>query len=494
MRQMKVVIVEDEPIVARYIRKHLEECGGFAVTAVCENGEDAVAQCRKEQPHLLITDVKMPGLSGLEMIRMLRQQGGEMQVVIVSAYKDFAYAKEAISLGVEDYITKPINPDELKSTLLRLQDTYWKTLSAQINTEMEQAMRDQNEGYLKAQFPYPRCSMLQVYRSGDMEELNDALSYDEHSISFFYRNSMIMLVNQDRQAEARIEEAIQRILGSMQLRKTCAIQVIRDVDITKDCFATFRKLYRSVRECAIPGKLTVHRYDSPDEILSQKKYRDQPLFDRMSNQITAQEWRNLPEMLRELFASWEQEQCDIYHIKMRLHQLTDLLQKNNALEHGKLVINEYLDDCIRYVDSYEKMRDVVCAYLEKVLKNRDFSQQEGKNANQICAEIRQYVLQNESRNFSLNEICYLFKVSQPFIRKAFRVNTGMSYNEWVLDTKIQRAKELMQANPRLLVKDIAAQLGFEQLYFSTVFNKHVGMSPSEFKFRLQEAAQEENKV
>jgi YesN/AraC family two-component response regulator len=304
---------------------------------------------------------------------------------------------------------------------------------------------------------------------------------------------MIMLVDREYQARDRLEETIRQIVSSKQLRKTCAVLVIWDVDITKDCFATFRKLYRSVRESAIPGKLTIHKYETRDEILPQREYQDETMLDRMENKIAAKEWRSLPNMLRDLFAFWEKEQYDVYHIKMRIHQLTDLLQKNNALEHGKLVINEYLDDCIRYADSYEKMRDMVSGYLEKVLKNRNFSQQEGKNANQICAEIRQYVLQNESRNFSLNEICYLFKVSQPFIRKAFRVNTGMSYNEWVLDTKIQRAKELMQANPKLLVKDVAAQLGYEQLYFSTVFNKHVGMSPSEFKFRLQEASEEEHR-
>lgn len=489
MRQMKVMIVEDEPIVARYIKKNLDECGGFEVCAICENGEDAIVLCQKEQPHLLITDVRMPGLSGLEMIRMLRQQGMNMQVVIVSAYKDFSYAKEAISLGVEDYITKPINPEELKQTLLRLQDSYWKTLSGQKNAEMEQAMRYQDEGYLKTQFPYTHCSMLLVYQSGDMEERSDLLTYDEHSISFFYRNSMMQLVNRDYQARDRIEASIRQITDSMT-RKTCAILVIWDVDITKECFATFRKLYRSLREIAIPGKLTIHKYNAVSEILPLKQYEDDALFKRMENKITAKEWRSLPEMLRELFVFWEKEQYDVYHIKMRIHQLTDQLQKTNALEHSKLVINEYLDDCIRFADSYEKIRDMVCGYLEKALKNRDYSQQEGKNADQICAEIQRYVLQNESKSFSLNEICYLFKVSQPFIRKAFRMNTGKSYNEWVLDTKIQRAKELMQANPKLLVKDIAAQLGYEQLYFSTVFNKHVGMSPSEYKFHLQEESEE----
>ena len=481
---MKVLIAEDEPIVTRYIKRILEMCGGFEVIAACENGEEAVQVCQQNWPDLLITDIRMPGISGLELIRRVKQQNSSIQVVIVSAYKDFSYAKEAISLGVEDYITKPINPDELKNTLLRLKDSYWKQLAEKKTLDMEQILREQNESAFRSQFPYQNCRALLVFQSGEIEELKYAAVHDNCRISFFYRNSLMVLVGGEELAKGDFSHSVEMITAAKGERKTCTIITVQDVDISKDCFAVFQKLYRMLREQTIPGKLIIKRNFAWNEARKANNH-DEELLKNIENQISAKELRMLPKLIGELFALWKKEQCDLYHIKNIIHQITDRLCRTDSFEQSKLVINEYLDDCIRYADTYDKMRDMVCSYLEKVLKNRDYSHQESKNADQIFVEICRFVQGNENKNFSLNEICYLFKVSPPFIRKAFRLNTGKSYNEWLLDTKIERAKELMRANPKLLVKDVAAQLGYEQLYFSTVFNKHVGMSPSEYKIQHQ---------
>ncbi len=486
MKQISVLIAEDEPIVARYLSRVLADLGDFDVVAVCESGEEAEEMCLRSKPDLLITDIRMPGISGLELIHRLKRVKMDIQVIIVSGFKDFSYAKEAISLGVEDYITKPINQDELKSALLRVRDTHKKLLQNQKDVDMEQIVWERDEAAFHNRFPYNRCRALLVYQNGDIEDLSFAAVQDETRISFYYRNSLMVLVGGEALDKGDFRISMQQIIDAKDKGKTCTIMTVLDVPLEKDCFGVFQRLYRMLREQTIPGRLVVHRYESIEHIKKIRECQDEALMSRIANKIQAKEWRGLPTMIQELFLFWEKEQCDIYHMKMAVHQITDQLYKVGAFEQGKLVINEYLDDCLRYADSYSKIREMVCTYLEKVIRNRNYAQQEGKNADQICAEVRHYVLQNESKNFSLNEICYLFKVSQPFIRKAFRMYTGKSYNEWVLDTKIERAKDLLRENPKLLVKDVASQLGYEQLYFSTVFNKHVGMSPSEYKFRLQE--------
>ena len=484
MKQMKVLITEDEPIVTRYLKRILDTCGGFEVIAACESGEEALQQCLNECPDLLITDIRMPGISGLELIRRIKQQKADILVVIVSAYKDFSYAKEAISLGVEDYITKPINPDELRNTLLRLKDSYWKHQAEQKTLDMEQILREQNEVAFRNKFPYKNCRALLVFQSGEIEELKYAAVHDPCRISFFYRNSLMVLVGGEEMDKGNFSQSVEMITAAKGERKTCTIITLQNVDISKDCFATFQKLYRMLREQTIPGRLVIKRNFAWNEDPHPHR-QDEDLLKHIDNQISAKELRSLPKLISELFFVWEREQCDLYRIKNVIHHITDRLCRTDSFEQSKLVINEYLDDCIRYADTYDKMQDMVCSYLEKVLKNRDCSHQEGKNPDQIFAEIRRFVMENENKNFSLNEICYLFKVSPPFIRKAFRMNTGKSYNEWLLDIKIEWAKELLRTNSKLRVKDVAAQLGYEQLYFSTVFNKQVGMSPSEYKIQHQ---------
>lgn len=148
-----------------------------------------------------------------------------------------------------------------------------------------------------------------------------------------------------------------------------------------------------------------------------------------------------------------------------------------------MFVNEYVDDCIRYSDSYEELQETVCGYLEEALWTHCSRKREEQTARQLFEKICEFVLQNQDKNFSLNEISNIFGMSQPFIRKVFRGQVGMSYNEWMLQQKIERAKKLMGTNPNLKVKEVAERLGYEQLYFSTLFNKYVGMSPSEYKFQ-----------
>ena len=490
MRQMKVIIVEDEPIVIRYIKRILDSCGGFSVIAACESAEEAEAVFRQNRPDLLITDIKMPGITGLELVRRIKKHGGDLQVIIVSGYKDFSYAREAIQLGVEDYITKPINPEELKSTLLRLRDSYWQQISARQAFALEKHLREQNEDAFRARFPFSCCSALAVYQSGDVEELDYAAVFDADCVSFFYRNSLMILAGDMNRAEKTFEQIRARISAADNKQRTITIMAVRQVDLSKDCFSAFQRIYRVLREQTILGKQLSVQMDNcrhaPDTI----RYQDEAQMKRLENIIASKEWRNLPGHIRELFVFWEKEQYDLYHIKNAVHQITDQLYKMGAFEQGKLIINEYLDDCIRYADSYSRLRETICGYLEKILRRQNAIQQESKNARLLYEDICRFVLNNLNQNYSLNEICYMFKVSQPFVRKAFRTSSGKSYNEWVLDTKISRAKALLQENSKLLVKDVAMQLGYEQLYFSTVFNKYVGMSPSEYRYLVQEESQD----
>ena len=89
--------------------------------------------------------------------------------------------------------------------------------------------------------------------------------------------------------------------------------------------------------------------------------------------------------------------------------------------------------------------------------------------------------ENPEKNNSLQEICDRFHVSQPYVRKIFRIYTGKTYKEYQLEWKIGLARQLMDGYPSMLVREVAEKIGFEQLYFGTVFSKYTGMTPSQYK-------------
>ena len=114
----KVIIADDEVWIGFGIKKLIYKSGQpFTVIGEAPNGIRAYEMVKKEQPDLLITDIRMPGLNGLELMRKLRAEENPVGVVFISGYAEFEYAREAISLGAFDYLLKPIEEESLRRFL-----------------------------------------------------------------------------------------------------------------------------------------------------------------------------------------------------------------------------------------------------------------------------------------------------------------------------------------------------------------------------------------
>lgn len=110
----KLMIADDEVTIREGLKCLLDwESEGFALAGEAANGDDALALILKERPDLVLLDIRMPGMSGLDVIRLARQQDFTGKVVILSGYSDFNYAREAIRYDVLSYLTKPLDEDEL---------------------------------------------------------------------------------------------------------------------------------------------------------------------------------------------------------------------------------------------------------------------------------------------------------------------------------------------------------------------------------------------
>lgn len=116
----EVVIVEDEPIAAHFIQSILSSDPDYHVRGVYESAEDALASFIKDgHPDLLVTDIKLLGMSGLDLVKAIRKTDKQMLVIIISGYKLFEFAQEAIRLDIMDYLLKPLDPDQLKMLMRR---------------------------------------------------------------------------------------------------------------------------------------------------------------------------------------------------------------------------------------------------------------------------------------------------------------------------------------------------------------------------------------
>lgn len=126
LQMIKVLIVDDERLVVENITESIQwESMGFVLSRPAYNGKSAIRIFEEERPDLVITDIKMPGMDGLELSRELLKRKADIQIILLTAYKDFEYAKKAIELGVSRYIVKnDIQPDSMRELLMGGQGRY----------------------------------------------------------------------------------------------------------------------------------------------------------------------------------------------------------------------------------------------------------------------------------------------------------------------------------------------------------------------------------
>ena len=118
---MKIMIVDDEPKIRRGMKTLLEEQDGFEVIGIYDNAMSSLSDLAEQQPNVLITDIKMPEYSGLDLIEKIREKDKNLYIIILSGYGSFKYAQRAIRSGVYRYLTKPTNPRELISVLREIE-------------------------------------------------------------------------------------------------------------------------------------------------------------------------------------------------------------------------------------------------------------------------------------------------------------------------------------------------------------------------------------
>ena len=123
-RQFKVIVADDEKLIAKNIARRIEESSeAFRVIARAGSGTEALEQTRELMPDVVFSDIKMPEMDGIGLLDALRKEHPSVLCVIVSGYSDFEYMKAAIQNSAVDYLLKPVNPEELKHLLQRLEAT-----------------------------------------------------------------------------------------------------------------------------------------------------------------------------------------------------------------------------------------------------------------------------------------------------------------------------------------------------------------------------------
>ncbi len=490
MNGYQVLIAEDEPYAARYIRSVVEDTKLFSAVSVCESAEEALAVLREREMDVLITDIKMSSMSGIDLLRSLHDLRPQMRSIIISGYSSFSFAKDAISLGVSSYILKPVNNEELISAL----NAIYQELEQQRRRSHEDLMisvRKKSEQLLEGPetLPYPTYHVLMIAGSFQQEALilrcqkEFGIPEDGPLCFLLYRYALVILEDCSACSERRLPRIANSILSWETGTGSSGLLVLSEERWKRENLSqNLRAIYGFHQRNMILGQVQLLFYQENAPAPAYDLAREKSFVDSLLQDLNVKNDKDFYRNFCRLFAFWEQNKVSLHTIKQGVyHIIIHLFHLDSNRIDPIIEINKIMGKLYRCT-SYEQAQNCVSSAVEPLLGRLSAGHSMAQSQSQeMFWKITEFLNSHIKNNYSLQEISDTFGISQPYVSKLFRMYSGSSYKEYVTNRKITTAIQLMERQPNILIKDIAEQVGYDQLYFSTVFCRITGEYPKQYR-------------
>ena len=494
---MKALIVEDELLARVGMRSLIDwEALGITLLEDAQDGREALERLEKEHPDIMLLDLNIPEISGLELLEIIRKRRINVKTVVVSCYDDFKRVKTAMKLGAEDYIRKfGLSREELTAALANLTENPAEVLPelpksvAQIGQESRQRIQNIPEEYWKG------CCvsfyMLWKYAEemGDMKivEAIAAQYYQKLGRQFLclsYEGKLLFLMKEQSSRE-EAAALLKQIAPFVSNR--CFIGITPYEYEGKD-YKFFIRIANSIEAYGF--------YDSSDEILVfrdalpirlQLPFDEASCMERLERGIQKMSREDIMEVLEELFGRIAADSYVSVNLvkKLMIEILSRFSDKagqlGGAIEEIEAGGSYKHYQRIIYMTSFEDMRRWWTEFVSEF--TMQFFTRQKCSESDIIQSALDYIEENLDKTIQLSDVARHIGVSEPYLSSYFKRNMNENFIPYVNRQKIRRAKQLLGEGK--MVYQVADLLGYENnTYFSKVFKKMEGMTPDEYRRRM----------
>lgn len=516
----KVALIDDEPVIREGLKTIINWSAlNMVLCGEAEDGRSGLALIREKKPDLAVIDIKMPEMNGLELIRHLKKEGIPTRIILLTAYSDFKFAQEAVELGIDFYILKPIEEEELEEKVGRIKALLEEQTDAQNARELSVALS--------------RDKALQSLVLGRLDEETLQRCNRIYGLGLPWASYQIVLIDKDPEDES--DEEVDREMLCYGAESFVSSQghgyvLVMGNDVVilyKNMgFASYHRILVELRKeverrsgikiILSLGSVVQHTGEIPSSYklakrLMEKKFiygnnkiialgveetpESQGLSDRMEegedplepdllllseNLYNAVDVNNvqlindLLEELRRLFLNGNQNEASIKatcaHLYMKLiNGLADSAELKEKAREKEAINEMYRKSSLQGLHGYLKF--LVLTLSEELSAGRP---------DNPVKKLTDYIARNYARDLKLEELAVLFNYNSAYLGKLFRNTTGMPFNTYLDHIRISKAKEFLKDG--LKVYQVAERIGFKDIdYFYKKFKKYTGVSPSGYK-------------
>lgn len=509
---MKIVIVEDESSIRNGLSNMLPKLSpDYSVLGTASNGQEGVELIERTRPDLVIMDIHMPEMDGLTMLGILRKQGVQCRVIVLTAYSDFSYAKRAIELNISNYLLKPIKIPELRDALAMIQselkDVKGKEKLQERLLSLEQILR----GCILAELPIDD-ELRRITREEHGLDVDEPLAvftvwlgehYDKMSNAAWNIINTYTGKSTDYESCVMLSARYQligvvmyHIEGVEKIRKRCESVVLPALTRGLGCTLVFnwgecnglKELAKEFAQMHDDRKWNLSF--EPRTLISTARIRETTIIPLkypmeieigMKKAVTSRKNTELYKLFRQfskscIGAGYHPDEIREAGVRFCLSMLS--LARTLNIKPATVSARVMVGDISQAV-TWEEIWVVIAKTYQLVLEDGEMKPDPQVSA--LVKKAGEIIAEYYNQGITLEELAQRLCVSEEYLSTQFKKETGMGFAETVRKYRIDRVKELL-LHSTLKLNQIADMAGYtDPKYMSKVFKEEVGMLPAEFR-------------
>lgn len=458
----KVIIADDEPSAIDGLRIMVDWAKyGFEIVASAEDGEEALRLIKKLKPELVVLDIRMGELSGVDVTRIIKEENIDCTVMIVTAYDDISYAQECLRYGVKHYAIKPIDPDEFHDALSdyrRMLDKKYGNRRI-IETAKQHSMNNYNKHFIVA---------IKHHKSPRIVNINNNYSIFDHA-----EGIVSYLVNTDDSVEIAANEFFERIRENDGNIIGCYAYGSTAEECNREAVDSLIRIFH-----AEPGKL-YSAFKCGHDSISVVDFCQ--YANHINESISFGDSKAVIETIDELFSVLQKCEKPLQYAKIFYAYITIYLHRE-AVHHGKDIdflkaagLKE-LETIYTLSDYYNVLVSLCKAILSLTTEKKT------DDSENMFDVVESYLKEHFKEQIVVRELAEMIYTSPGYLGTLFIKNKGMSIKRYIHGLRLEKAVQLMNEKPDMSLSEIASEVGYNNYnYFFLQFEKHFGTSPLEYK-------------
>ncbi len=489
---MKVLIIEDEKLIRNGLIKHvLWKNFGINEVRGAENAEEAYLICQEYIPDIVVSDISMPGESGIELCRKLRKIFPEIEIIFVTGYTDKEYMKAAISLHAVCYVEKPVDREEFAEAVKEA-------------VQRVKRARAQKSAYLHSIFFDPLALPFQVsgknifqaciLRLGEgkaseikpklAENLSSCLKVNEMNVLaeiFDSKRISFLLSGRNRfpDRESVEKEFFQVISQLFCGREKWFLSMGTQVGQIENIADSWQAAVNTEKSLAYMGW---NHIVFPEDLRGEHKAElSETDLDKFAEVISQKNKAAALEILDGITRELETKQVfmngNIRHIYYALNYVLKKAEQTMCLNDRKEAAEkDFFETAETFSEMNQYLKERVSILLEDTESQKNIY---------VVKKVMDYIWQHYGdSDLTLNILAEQVYLAPPYLSNLFKKSVGLTVGQYILNVRIENAKRLMK-EPQLKFYQISSMVGYEDSnYFTKIFKKRTGMTPSEYKESL----------